>query len=65
MTIYLPNALKKADGDIEKLNEEIDKLFLTEFICLTASGSAVTPLCEKLNRCPVVGIVKKINESNN
>ncbi len=65
MTIYLPNALKEVDGDIDGLNEEIDKLFLTEFVCLTASASAVTPLCEKLNRCPIVGLVKKMREINN
>ncbi|MFX0080448.1 MAG: hypothetical protein ACFE94_01715 [Candidatus Hodarchaeota archaeon] len=65
LTIYLPNALKEIKGNLDKLADELDRLFLTEFVCLCASGSAATPLCHKLNLCPVVKIVEEIRDSNN
>ncbi|MFX1375664.1 MAG: hypothetical protein ACFFA0_07615 [Promethearchaeota archaeon] len=65
LTVYLPNALKEIKGNVDKLADELDKLFLTEFVCLCASGSAVVPLCEKLNNCPVVKIIEEMREIKN
>jgi len=61
----LPNALKEIKGNLDRLADELDGLFLTEFVYLCASGSVVVPLCEKLNSCPVIKIIEKMRESNN
>jgi hypothetical protein len=65
LTIYLPNALREIKGNVDQLADELDRLFLTELVCLCASGSAVVPLCEKLNSCPVVKIIEEMREANN
>lgn len=60
MTIYLPNALKEVNGNIDMLADELDKLFLTEFVCLCASGTAVISICEKLNNCPIIDLIPSL-----
>lgn len=65
LIIYLPNALKEIKDNLDELADQLDKLFLTEFVCLRASGSAVVPLCEKLNNCPVIKVIEEMREVKN